>query len=493
MTEPVTVGTAVVAYIEPHAAQGARVQRAGTSATTSTRPRWPVRGCTPAPAGSRRARARPCAPSGTLFGDPARGSYLATYWLLPGIAKRNGTTWVATRVRGDAARSTVHRSRPRPHRRVPVRHGRRVPKRRARRPRLRSTTDSPGRSRWRRPATRRPCRADAGPVARRAARARVRLRAHDPHDDRTEPRTRSCSGSARRDPLQTSGSGSRPRSSVTPASGSRARSSARSPVPTRTSTNCDSVGIVGPGEHQDLHPRIHRHHRAQPRQVHAPHDRELGADRRSRSATCAASVCGRPSARRAAGPRSSTCGSSTAGTGSPRTSTTSCRARDCRIRRSPSGGPPPRSCGEAAVDRILVPMPWSPTIDELVAAGVRGDVYAHELVTMPVGTIGRFLEARRRSRPRRGRGLRPPAASARSGSRCATTPKRSSSGRSPTSRRGRTSNRRGTAPRLATWRARLIALGADVQRTLLVDAPFSPMRIGRQPAVEDRRPLSEIP
>jgi hypothetical protein len=45
---------------------------------------------------------------------------------------------------------------------------------------------------------------------------------------------------------------------------------------------------------------------------------------------------------------------------------------------------------------------------------------------------------------------------------------------------------------LAQWRHRLIALGTDVQRTLMVDAPLSPMRIGRQPAVEDRLPLSEI-
>ena len=30
------------------------------------------------------------------------------------------------------------------------------------------------------------------------------------------------------------------------------------------------------------------------------------------------------------------------------------------------------------------------------------------------------------------------------------------------------------------------------KRTLLVDAPLSPMRIGRQPEVGDRRPLSEL-
>src|SRR5207244_832691 len=45
---------------------------------------------------------------------------------------------------------------------------------------------------------------------------------------------------------------------------------------------------------------------------------------------------------------------------------------------------------------------------------------------------------------------------------------------------------------LAAWRARLIAMNADVRRTLLVDAPLSPMRIGRQPQVEDRRPLDDV-
>ena len=44
-------------------------------------------------------------------------------------------------------------------------------------------------------------------------------------------------------------------------------------------------------------------------------------------------------------------------------------------------------------DRIVVPEPWSPTIDELTADGVRGEVYAHELVSLPVGGARRFLDA----------------------------------------------------------------------------------------------------
>ncbi len=42
------------------------------------------------------------------------------------------------------------------------------------------------------------------------------------------------------------------------------------------------------------------------------------------------------------------------------------------------------------------------------------------------------------------------------------------------------------------WRAALDAVGGELRRTLLVDAPLCPLRIGRQPEVSDRRPLEEI-
>ena len=45
------------------------------------------------------------------------------------------------------------------------------------------------------------------------------------------------------------------------------------------------------------------------------------------------------------------------------------------------------------VDRICVPEPWSPTIEELTNEGVKGMVYTHELVTLPVGTVRGFLDA----------------------------------------------------------------------------------------------------
>jgi hypothetical protein len=44
------------------------------------------------------------------------------------------------------------------------------------------------------------------------------------------------------------------------------------------------------------------------------------------------------------------------------------------------------------VDRILVPAPWTRTIEELCADGVRGDVYAHEQVQLPQGGARHYLE-----------------------------------------------------------------------------------------------------
>ena len=43
-------------------------------------------------------------------------------------------------------------------------------------------------------------------------------------------------------------------------------------------------------------------------------------------------------------------------------------------------------------DRILEPAPWTRTISELCAAGVRGACYAHELVAVRPGRAGDFLE-----------------------------------------------------------------------------------------------------
>ncbi len=84
MSDPVTIGSAVVAYIEPHAGAARAFNR------------WYERDHFYAAAmagpgmfaGARWVATRDCKaarPENALFGDPARGSFLATYWLLPGM------------------------------------------------------------------------------------------------------------------------------------------------------------------------------------------------------------------------------------------------------------------------------------------------------------------------------------------------------------------------------------------------------------------------
>lgn len=142
-------------------------------------------------------------------------------------------------------------------------------------------------------------------------------------------------------------------------------------------------------------------------------------------------------------------------------------------------------------DRILVPEPWTPTIEEHTAAGTRGAVYAHELVTVPVGTVRAFLDAVAESGTSAMEGL---------DVRCIGAFRVAMTNDSeaivlwalPTWETWARYEQAWDGAGLAAWRARLVAMNADVRRTLLVDAPLSPMRTGRQPQVEDRRPLDEI-
>ena len=142
-------------------------------------------------------------------------------------------------------------------------------------------------------------------------------------------------------------------------------------------------------------------------------------------------------------------------------------------------------------DRILVPEPWSPTIEELTDAGVSGTAYAHELVTVPVGTARRFLEAVYEVGRQAVEHL---------GLRCVGAFRVAMTNDHeaiviwaiPDWPTWVEYERAWDGDALAPWRARLVALGADVRRTLMVDAPLSPMKGGRQPQIEDRRPLDEI-
>jgi hypothetical protein len=140
------------------------------------------------------------------------------------------------------------------------------------------------------------------------------------------------------------------------------------------------------------------------------------------------------------------------------------------------------------VDRILVPESWSPTVDALTSAGVNGVVYAHELVTLPVGNAGDFLDALRE--------IGVPAIEAL-GVRAIGAFRVAMTNDSeaiviwaiPDWATWARFEQEWDDGGLSSWRTHLVGLGADVRRTLMVDAPLSPLRVGRQPSVDDRRPL----
>jgi hypothetical protein len=154
------------------------------------------------------------------------------------------------------------------------------------------------------------------------------------------------------------------------------------------------------------------------------------------------------------------------------------------------------SLRRGGVDRIVVPEPWVRPIDALVAAGVRGEPYAHELVTVPPGTAPALLAAVHDE------GV---AAWAEAGAECVgafrvamaaddeavllwALPDWPTWGRCE---QAWLAASEGTGP-FAGWRKTLLGLGATWRRQLLTDAPLSPMRLGRQPDVRDRRPLDEL-
>jgi len=49
------------------------------------------------------------------------------------------------------------------------------------------------------------------------------------------------------------------------------------------------------------------------------------------------------------------------------------------------------SLRRGGLDRLLVPAPYTPTLQEALAAGIRGEVYSHELVFLAPGTAPSYL------------------------------------------------------------------------------------------------------
>ncbi|GMU79462.1 MAG: hypothetical protein AMXMBFR46_22530 [Acidimicrobiia bacterium] len=137
-------------------------------------------------------------------------------------------------------------------------------------------------------------------------------------------------------------------------------------------------------------------------------------------------------------------------------------------------------------DRILVPAPWTRTIEELCADGVTGVAYAQEIVRVRAGSASSYLDAVRDLAvgAYRAHGLELVAAwrTAMCGeSECVVM------WAIPGWRTwGRFEAAQLAAPELVDWTRAVEPFVVGLERFLLVDAPLSPLRTGRQPRVEDR-------
>jgi hypothetical protein len=137
-------------------------------------------------------------------------------------------------------------------------------------------------------------------------------------------------------------------------------------------------------------------------------------------------------------------------------------------------------------DRIMVPAPWTRTITQLCDDGVRGDVFAHELVKVRRGSAGELLE--------RARDVAAPALD-RYGWQLAgamTTAMVNDDEALllwaiPTwSRWADAEKAHGVDDALVAWREGVEDIVTSWHRILLVDAPLCPFRTGRQPHRDDR-------
>jgi hypothetical protein len=138
------------------------------------------------------------------------------------------------------------------------------------------------------------------------------------------------------------------------------------------------------------------------------------------------------------------------------------------------------------LDRILVPAPWTRTIEELCGEGIRGEVYAHETVQLSQGGARDFLEhVRDVAAPLYGEhgwvlvGAWETAMT--NESECILLWAVPSWDRWAALERAE----RADSP-IRRWRLASYERTISSERFLVVDSPLSPLRTGRQPSESDR-------
>lgn len=141
----------------------------------------------------------------------------------------------------------------------------------------------------------------------------------------------------------------------------------------------------------------------------------------------------------------------------------------------------------SGTDRLLIPAEWTRTIEELCADGVRGECYAHELIAVQPGTAWHYVDHLVRERAveqyaRFGWEL----AGAFVTAMCDDAEVILLWAIPSWEQWAELEKAERTDPVLAALRATTRGLQTRFDRFLMVDAPLSPFRTGRQPREEDR-------
>jgi hypothetical protein len=141
----------------------------------------------------------------------------------------------------------------------------------------------------------------------------------------------------------------------------------------------------------------------------------------------------------------------------------------------------------SGVDRLLVPAEWTRTIEELCADGVRGECYAHELVTVQPDAAWHYVDDLVRGEQidcyeRFGWELAGAFVTAMKDD-CEAIVLWAIPTWEEWAELEQATRR---DPGLRAWRARQAETTTGLARFLLVDAPLSPFRTGRQPQDADR-------
>jgi hypothetical protein len=139
-------------------------------------------------------------------------------------------------------------------------------------------------------------------------------------------------------------------------------------------------------------------------------------------------------------------------------------------------------------DRLLVPAPWTRTIEQLCADGVRGECYAHEQVQVTPGRSAELIDmvANEAITAHEAYGWELAGAwetAMVNDSECFLLWAIPSWERWAEFEKAQHRDKA-----LVDWRQRTDGLATGWHRFLLVDAPLSPMRTGRQPSRADREP-----